>query len=193
MTTNQRDGRAPDDDSLALLALARVSQGQHLHGDVVGSLGSNTVVGIEGVPISGPPTIAGQILVFNGTEWVPSFGPSGIETAHTIHEGETYTLIPTDVAIIFDTSGGPQATATADMLGPSITDPWYIGREWLFSWFEWGNLQTPPTIVAPAGILMVPFSGRAASGVAGLVSSTVINTPGASWTLRWNGTYLARI
>jgi len=121
--------------------------------------------------------------------WVtPSPSPSGSGTAQTITEGQTKTLRNTDVAVIFDTSGGGQATATADMIAPS-----FIGQEWTFSWFAWGNLQTPPTIQAPPGIGMVPFSGMASSGNAGLVSTTTISTPGASYTLRWNGTYLTAV
>ena len=118
--------------------------------------------------------------------WItPGPPPEGFPTAQTITQGQTKTLRVTDAAIIFDTSAGAQATATADMITPL-----FIGQEWTFSWFVWGTMMTPPTIVAPAGILMVPFSGMPSSGTGGLVSTTTISTPGASYTLKWNGTYL---
>lgn len=63
--------------------------------------------------------------------WVvpgPPF-PFGFGTAQTITQGQTKTLASSDVAIIFSTIGGGQATATADMIAPL-----FIGQEWTFSW-----------------------------------------------------------
>ena len=112
-------------------------------------------------------------------------GGGGItETAVTISSGQTTSLINTDTAIRFDTSGG--TTATADMIAPS-----FVGQRWSFYWWNWDpNTLTPPTINAPAGIKMIPFAGQASPGAAGLVSSTTISTPGASFELEWNGTEL---
>lgn len=104
-------------------------------------------------------------------------------TAHLIHSGETYTLLATDAAIIFDTSGG--STATAQLIAPSST-LWRC----TFYWYAWGAPAVPPTILAPGGLKMVPFSGQAVSGSAGLVSSTTISTPGAAFTLAYDGTEL---
>ena len=111
-------------------------------------------------------------------------GAGVVGTSVTITSGQTKTLLATDTAIIFDTSGG--TTATADMIAPS-----YIGQTWTFSWMFYGASPVPPTINAPGGVSMVPFSGQSASGV--FVSTTTLNTPGASWSLRWNGTQLVPV
>ena len=100
--------------------------------------------------------------------------------------GATYTLLPTDTAIIFDTSNG--STATAQMLAPS-----YIGQRWTFYWYNW-NAVSPvaPTILMPAGLATVPFTGQSTPGSAGLVASTTISTPGASFSIVWDGTQFAQ-
>ena len=110
-------------------------------------------------------------------------GGGGAETAVTIDSGATTSLLATDTAIRFDTTGG--TTATAQMIAPS-----YIGQKWTFYWWAWGAGQVPPTILAPPGIKIVPFGGQASSGAAGLVTSTTISTPGASFSVEWNGTEL---
>jgi hypothetical protein len=100
--------------------------------------------------------------------------------------GATYTLSSSDAVIRFDTTGG--TTATAQMIAPS-----YIGQRWVFYWWAWGAGQAAPTILSPAGINMVPFSGQATSGAAGLVTTTTISTPGATLTLEWDGTELVSV
>jgi hypothetical protein len=66
--------------------------------------------------------------------------------------------------------------------------PTYIGQRITFYWWAWSGAQVPPTINASAGEQFVPFSGQASSGAAGLVTTTTISTPGASFSLEWNGT-----
>lgn len=100
----------------------------------------------------------------------------------TVRNGEPYTLLASDRYINFDTTDG---AATANMIAPSR-----IGQTWTFYWAEWGAGHVMPTINAPPGIKMIPYSGKAKPGVAGLVASTTISTPGASYTLIWNGTEL---
>ena len=41
-------------------------------GDIGGTSSSPEVIGIEAVPISAAPTVVGEALVYNGTDWVPS-------------------------------------------------------------------------------------------------------------------------
>jgi hypothetical protein len=173
------------DETLAMLAL-NISGGGVLAGDVTGPDHANTVVKIQNQAI-GAGTAAGQVEQFNGVAWVPVAAGTlpGNTTEHAITQGQTYVQLPTDTFILFDTSAGPQTTATLDMIPGT-----FIGQEITLKWFAYGNLETPPTIVAPTDTNLVePFSGMAASGVAGLKPNTVINTPGASWTLKWSGAY----
>ena len=102
-------------------------------------------------------------------------------TAATVASGATYNLLGTDTVIRFDTTGG--TTATADMIAPT-----YIGQRITFYWWAWGAGQVAPTINVDAGHEMVAFSGQASSGAAGLVTTTTITTPGAAYTLEWDGT-----
>lgn len=106
------------------------------------------------------------------------------ETPATVRGGETYTLLASDRCIDFDTTNG---AAAANMITPS-----HLGQSWIFNWSAWGKEQVAPTINAPPGIKMVPYSGRAKPGVDGLESSTRISTPGGDYTLVWNGTELVR-
>ena len=101
-------------------------------------------------------------------------------TEATVVSGQTYTLLPTDCIIRFDTTGDA-GTATADMVAPS-----YVGQRITFYWWAWSASQVAPTINVNAGAKLVPFSGQATSGAAGLVTSTTISTPGASLTEVWD-------
>ena len=109
-------------------------------------------------------------------------------TAATVTEGATYTVKASDIIVLMDTSGGAQATATAD-LAPGT----YIGETHTFIWYGWGLANTPPTITGTGGATMMPYAGMASSGAAGLVASNTINTPGGFYTLRWNGTFWAQV
>jgi hypothetical protein len=110
-----------------------------------------------------------------------SGGGGGAKTAATVVSGETYDCLSTDTAIRFDTTGGTTATAV-------LPSPIYIGQQITFYWWAWSGAQVVPTINTSAGKSLVPFSGQASSGAAGLAATTTISTPGASFVLEWNGT-----
>jgi hypothetical protein len=116
-------------------------------------------------------------------------GGDDAQTAATVLGGATYTMLPTDSAVIFDTSNGSRAIA--QMVVPA--GGWDIGQRFLFDWYNWNISQVGPEVIAPAGILMAPFNGQVTAGSAGLVSSTVITTAGATMVLEWNGTFLAQV
>lgn len=109
-------------------------------------------------------------------------------TAATVIGGQNYFMAATDTVIRFDTSNG-LGTATANMTGAS-----FIGQRITFYWWAWGGGQIPPTIQGVvSGAKIAPFGGQQASGAAGLVGSTNITTPGASFTLEWTGTEWASV
>jgi len=119
-------------------------------------------------------------------------GSEGALTAHTVLGGVTYAMTATDREIIADSSNGSQPVI-------QMTQPasgWEIGETFDFSWFAWDTgvgQPVGPEIIAPAGVKMVPYDGQSVSGVGGLVSSTVVTTPGDTMSLRWNGTFLAQV
>lgn len=114
-----------------------------------------------------------------------SGSPGTPVTAATVIGGQTYNLLASDGVIRFDTSNN-LGTATADMHAGS-----FIGQTVTFYWWAWSSeagQPVPPTVNVNAGFKMVPFSGQATSGAAGLVTSTAMTTPGSSYTLKWDGT-----
>ena len=143
---------------------------------ILAKLGLTTPQGGSGTGLCQDATL--QILLAN-------IGGGGIAgTCPTVTSGSTSTLLRTDACVRFDTTGG--TPATVDMIAPG-----FIGRRITFYWWAWAGDAggpTPPTVVADSGHSMVPFSGQATSGAAGLVSTSTINTPGASYTLLWDGT-----
>jgi hypothetical protein len=155
--------------------------------------GRSIVPGSAGLTANGYIDIATALIagIQAGTAQIVSEGlnPDGCGggggdkpfTAHTVTSGQTYNVSSTDTAIRFDTTGGSTATAV-------LPTPTYIGQRITFYWWAWSVAQVAPTINASAGKQFVPFSGQASSGAAGLVTTTTISTPGAAYTLEWNGT-----
>jgi hypothetical protein len=101
--------------------------------------------------------------------------------------GTTYTLAATDALIIFDSSNGSQPVA--QMISAS-----YLGQKWTFWWEGFPSPVTAlPKIVAPGAVLIMPFNGQPSSGTTGWATSTVLSTPGATWTVMWDGTELIAV
>ena len=132
-------------------------------------------------PVGGTGTGLCQDATLQAILGAISGGGGGVKTAATVVSGQTYNLLTTDAVIRFDTSGG--TTATANMIAPA-----YIGQQVTFYWWSWNGAQAAPTMNVDAGHKMVPFSGQTSSGAGGLVTTTTISTPGASYTLEWDGT-----
>ena len=132
-------------------------------------------------PVGGTGTGLCQDATLQAILGAISGGGGGAKTAATVVSGQTYNLLTTDAVIRFDTSGG--TTGTANMHAPG-----YIGQQVTFYWWSWNGAQAAPTMNVDAGHKMVPFSGQASAGAAGLVTTDTISTPGASITREWDGT-----
>lgn len=115
-------------------------------------------------------------------------GIIGAPTVHTVNAGQVYQQRSTDTLIIFNTVGG---TATLNMIAGVK-----LGQEVTLKWFSYDAppaAPVKPTVNAEPGTnLMEQFGGMDASGVAGLHAEGNFNTPGASWLLKWSGTYWLR-
>jgi hypothetical protein len=133
------------------------------------------------IPTGGTGTGLCQDATLQAILGAISGGGGGAKTAATVVSGQTYNLLTTDAVIRFDTSGG--TTGTANMHAPG-----YIGQQVTFYWWSWNGAQAAPTMNVDAGHKMVPFSGQAIAGAAGLVTTDTISTPGASITREWDGT-----
>jgi hypothetical protein len=153
-------------------------------GTAGGAPGTTGATGVSGLPGATGATGAGTTGATGATGSQGTTGATGagvVGTSATVVSGQTYNLLATDTVIRFDTTGG--TTATADMIAPS-----YIGQRITFYWWAWSVAQVAPTINVDAGHEMVPFSGQSSSGAGGLATTTTISTPGASYTLEWDGT-----
>lgn len=146
-----------------------------------GPSGPTGSTGATGAGFTGATGPTGSVGATGSTGVTGATGAGVVGTSATVTSGTAYSLLATDTVIRFDTTGG--TTATANMIAPT-----YIGQRVTFYWWAWGAGQVAPTINVDAGHKMVPFSGQASSGAAGLATTTTISTPGAAYTLEWDGT-----
>lgn len=63
-------------------------------GDIGGTSSSPEVIGIEAVPISAAPTVVGEALVYNGTDWVPSLVATIVQSVDSTGHTATYNSAP---------------------------------------------------------------------------------------------------
>lgn len=72
-----------------------------LAGDVTGLTGDTKVVALQGVDINSTAPVANQILVFDGTEWVPTSGKnlSAGDASITVTDGAGATLVNTSLKV----------------------------------------------------------------------------------------------
>ena len=117
-----------------------------------------------------------QILALLGGGSIPA-------TAHTVIGGATYTITKTDAIILFDESNGMQPAA---LLPADAAHGLFIDRTITFVWIAWDG--PPPTVqpeISGNGNNLVVFSGMPASAT--YAATTTISTPGAPYTLKWDG------
>ena len=93
--------------------------------------------------------------------------------------GQTYAVKTTDRYVRISSDGGHAAPVL------NLPAPTYIGEQHTFFWEFWDISEVPPVVNATAGKTLVPFSGLASSG--GTLTTSAITTPGASYTLEWDG------
>ena len=132
---------------------------------------------VDGTTVASTRSGIGRWLVNSG---LPTSPP-------TVIGGTTYTLSPYDNIVSLDSSNG--LLPVAQMISPLL-----VGQMWTFWWKAWVQATPlPPQIVAPSGVLIMPFSGQTISGTSGWTSSTTITTPGATWTIEWDGMELISV
>ncbi|MEC4115930.1 hypothetical protein VSP20_03010 [Myroides phaeus] len=76
-----------------------------LVGDAVGKTGETKVVAIQGVSVIGAPTIANQVLMYNGTSWIPT-----TITASQLSDAKNLSAADGNNATIEVVTGGLNAT-----------------------------------------------------------------------------------
>lgn len=130
---------------------------------------------INGVPAGTYPNLvfdAGPLAQPNAVVVVgPDAGDGG---------AVTYAMLAGDRNVQFDTSATLVATAT---LGSASSK----GECHTFRWWNWADagVLVQPVVTSDAG--MVPATGQALPGSAGLVTSTSLPTPGVPFTLCADG------
>jgi len=126
-----------------------VGGGGVLAGDATGPIGANTVVGLQGNPVSANPPALGEILVWNGAVWTPGVVPPSPNV------GGTFTFsAPVAVGDVVYKTAVAGEVARADN----------------------GSIATSPAIgvvvaIPGAGVATVIFIGEVA--IAGLVAGSV--------------------
>ena len=138
-----------------------------------------------GGPIVGMPNGSGtgvaqdaslqQILALLGGGSIPG-------TAHTVIGGATYTIVSTDAIILFDESNGMQPAA---LLPADAAHGLFIDRTIAFVWIAWDAGLSAQPLINGNGNNLVSFSGMPASAT--YAATTTISTPGAAYTLKWDG------
>ena len=138
-----------------------------------------------GGPILGMPNGSGTGLAQDASlqQILALIGGGGSlpATAHTVLGGATYAITKTDAIILFDSSNGllPIAQLPAD-----VAHGLFVDRTITFVWVAWNGAQVAPEIDGN-GNSVVAFSGMPASAT--YAATTIISTPGAAYTLKWDG------
>jgi hypothetical protein len=137
-----------------------------------------------GGPILGMPNGSGTGLAQDASlqQILALIGGGGSlpATAHTVLGGATYAIALTDGIILFDSSNGLRPIAQLPAGGAGL----FVDRTITFVWVAWNGAQVPPEIDGN-GNSVVAFSGMPASAT--YVATTNITTPGAAYTLKWDG------
>ena len=107
--------------------------------------------------------------------------PASGTTSATVVSGQGYDVLNTDSVVRMDTSSGSTAIAVLPV-------PLSIGETHSFVWIDWDGDQIPPQIRANAGAKLMPYTGMAKAGNAGLTAFSTITQVGGSYTLEWDGT-----
>lgn len=151
-----------------------------------------TVTGLQGTPVSATPPVAGQILVFNGTSWVPS---SSINGPLSVSGSAILGALSVTGAATLPTINGPSNINQATINQPAImgvTDgsnaaPGEVGEYVTAS----GSAITIPTSATNATLLTTQLTAGVWliwGGVNFNTTSTIYNTPSCS--IQVNGVVL---
>lgn len=94
--------------------------------------------------------------------------------------GSSYQILTNNRFVKLDSSNGKAPVAV-------MPQPSYIGERHTLWWWNWDNTQIPPQITSDNNHKMVPFTGMAGGGNAGLVTQTSITNTGGMVTYEWDG------
>jgi hypothetical protein len=92
---------------------------EELDGDLAGTLDAPVVAGLRGNPLSAAAPLAGQTLVFDGTQWVPQTPPAGtsITSSSIVNAGGVTSTLQAGVELKpFDTGAGKTGELRFDAL-----------------------------------------------------------------------------
>lgn len=121
-----------------------------LIGDVTGPSSANVVGKIQGIPVTTTDPLTGQVLTFNGSQYVPSYAPPASGTLLTNLTGGALTV------------GDVVATQAAGGFAVVLADSLATQKQLLVAQQSIANNQTG--LFASGGILLVNCTGTVFSG-----------------------------
>lgn len=148
---------------------------KNVQGDLSGPLEAPNVVGLQGRQVAPQPPKQGEILLFNGSQWIPYpntiFVPDGI----TDISSATYQFNPNTTFVRFTVSGGNYTLSSTPTI---LTSNAFLGQMVLLQ-----HIGTTGNIKLQRGVT------RALS----LASPNMQIDPGGSALLVFNGTYWVEV
>ncbi len=181
----------------------------NLGGDVTGTSTSNSISNLQGKPVVASSPSSGEVLKYNGTQWVPSTDNVGSGTTYTAGTGITINgsnAISVN-ALSGDVTGNPNATVVGKLQTVSISNTIpTTGQVLKFNGTSWapgadnnsggGGTYTAGTGIDITGTVVStqPMGGDVtgtltANTVSKIQNYSVSNTaPTSGYVLKWNGT-----
>lgn len=180
----------------------------NLGGDVTGTSTSNSISNLQGKPVVAGSPSSGEVLKYNGTQWVPSTDIVGSGTTYTAGTGITINgsnAISVN-ALSGDVTGNPNATVVSKIQTVSVTNTIpTTGQVLKYNGTSWApgtdNSGGAGTYTAGTGIDITgtvvstqPMGGDVtgnlvANTVSKIQNYSVSNTaPTNGYVLKWNGT-----
>ncbi|MEI7802864.1 MAG: tail fiber domain-containing protein, partial [Bacteroidota bacterium] len=180
----------------------------NLAGDVTGTSTSNSISNLQGKPVVANSPSSGEVLKYNGTQWVPSIDNVGSGTTYTAGTGITINgsnAISVN-ALSGDVTGNPNATVVGKIQSVTVTNTIpttgqvlkYNGTSWAPGTDNGGSggSYTAGTGIDITGTVVStqPMGGDVtgsliANTVSKIQNYSVSNTaPTNGYVLKWNGT-----
>ena len=188
---------------------SNVISSSNLVGDVTGISTSNSISNLQGKPVVAASPSSGQVLKYNGTQWVPSADNMGSSTTYTAGTGITINgsnAISVN-ALSGDVTGNPNATVVSKIqtVGVTTTIP-TTGQVLKYNGTSWapgtdnnsggGGTYTAGTGIDITGTVVSaqPMGGDVTGTLVANTVSKIQNysvsalAPTSGYVLKWNGT-----
>ena len=159
-----------------------------ISGDITGTLGSATVAKLQGKPVSTTAPTNGQVLTYNGTQWIPGAAGSTVSDAGPMVKGI--------VMLAGDLDGTADAVTVAKIQGVSVSNTtpvtgqvlYHDGSSWVPS--DGAGISIAGDVTGNlGGVTVAKIQGTDVSTAAPTINGQVLSYN--STTQKWTPTSLA--